>query len=173
MVTAGIAGIIGAGVGSLVGGGISFVTSYVRGRTDASQRAIDRQYNTDARDADRRQDRIERAYLTLQIYINRWGRLAEFWRRQFPLATESEPQVPEFSEDAEAVAQLFTSQTVVEALEEFNRHRLAFQTALMVHRAGNGNAPGTYDRVVETAGPVYDSAEEVHQLLRMELGVAE
>ncbi len=168
-VVAAASGLIGAAMGA-------FATYKVNNRTLTAQFASEQQRIN--------QQRIESAYLTLQIYITKWADVARWKQAKFHMSGELEPLMPRISGEEEAYAALFTSEATVESIRIFNLRREKFRVDVGTMEdieeqvKSGGNSPAllnervrAYDELNESAQELIDAAESTHKLLRTELGV--
>jgi hypothetical protein len=138
---------------------------------------------------DRRQTRIQDAYLTIHLYVDKWARYAQWRARSFRPAGELEPELPAVSEAAAALSALVASDEVEAAMTTFNTLRMAFRTVVGEHddaiavvqsllempsdvaarTTASDNARRASGRVAAAAAALGVQAEIVHQLMRQEL----
>jgi hypothetical protein len=163
-----IAGIVGAGSAVIASAVATFGTYRVTKRSG---------------NEDRKQERIRDAYVTIQLYVNKWGNYATWTANPELIAQHLRPELPTVSDEAEAVAALMASDKIVAAVKDFNKKLDSFRSALGVtdeaQRTMNQNAPETVSQlgdswmvVIRTADELTDAAERVHLQMRKELAGA-
>lgn len=140
---------------------------------------------------DRKQARIQDAYLTVHLYCDKWARYARWRARVFRPVGELEPDLPVVSETAAAISALVASEEVEAAMDEFNTRLMSFRSAVGEHddavdivqsligmsdvatrSSASENARRTRDRLATTAAALEAQAETVHQLMRRELAAS-
>lgn len=170
--TGGVGVVVGAIIGVLGGGGGALLATRLHAKTTARERERDRAHDTELRDEERRQNRIEQASLAIQLYVNRRGRVAVFWAKPTHLAGDEEPTLPPVSEEAETVASLYASVAVIAALREFDRRWAAFHALMTTYNAGGRKTSAVFSEMTKQAPLVSKGADNVLTLLRKELGAS-
>ncbi len=128
---------------------------------------------------DRRQVRLQDAYLTLHLYVDKWGRYAA-WRAKPIRMGGTEPELPVVSEAAGGIAALVASDAVAAEMLEFNGLLRAFRNAVgswetatemfrLDPRPGNTDVPRASAEISRTASELSAKAEAIHQQMRNEL----
>lgn len=88
---------------------------------------------------ERRQARIQEAYLTLFVYLEKWERYAQ-WAAQVYVFSDDEPELPELNDAGGGIAALVASKPVEAAMEEFDKLLIAFRRKKYLHQAAvNGH----------------------------------
>ena len=166
-------GLIAAGavlLSAVISGAFSWWVA-ARGRRDS--RSLARE--------DRRQARIEEAYMTIYIYVDKWEWYAQ-WRMQLLRLGGTEPETPTVSEAAAGIAALVASDEVEAAMIRFEKQLHNFNHALGAHRMaleahqmdpvpGDDTVIGASLQIKETAQALIDQVQVVFKLMRHELAL--
>jgi hypothetical protein len=130
---------------------------------------------------ERRQDRIRDAYITIQLYISKWARVAEWYASTIRTSDNPEPTLPSVSEEAEALASLMSSSVIVNAIAEFDTRMRRFrfrvgdlEVAVDAMKVNPGAFPtgvlAQTTSVRESAASLIEQAGVVNKMMRQELG---
>jgi hypothetical protein len=128
---------------------------------------------------DRRQSRIQEAYLTIHLYVDKWQRYADCRSRGVRLVGEGEPELPNVSDVAAGVAALVASDEVDAEMVVFSTNLMAFRSAVGAHDQAIAITRASRDEIDELtrareevrtkAMTLATQAEVVHNMMRREL----
>lgn len=148
---------------------------------DRTQRELDRQHAWNLATEDRRQQRIEAAYLQLQTYIAGWSNYAEWRIRMYETDPPTPaPALPVLDAQDVALASLQSSAEVDAAVSTFTQRILTFRVHVGDYeyweRMASSDLPGSIEqrresrqRLEASATRLIEAGEAVHSKMREEL----
>jgi hypothetical protein len=148
---------------------------------DRQQRKLDRQHAWDLAAEDRRQQRIEAAYLQLQTYIAGWSNFAEWRIRIYETDPPTPaPELPNLEARDVALASLQSSAEVDAAVSTFTHQILSFRVHVGDYeyweRMASPYLPGSNEqrrdsrqRLEASASRLIEAGEAAHSRMREEL----